>query len=721
MKQIKFFIFSTLTSIALLCISCTNHVTPRRQTIRLDGNWKITKTAGELPAGAFWSAIPVPGLVDLATPALDTAGTLYPDGWYWHQRKFELANTDFEKIELKIHKARYHTKVFINGQFVGENLYCFTPSCFDIKPFLSPAGQTNEIMIGVGCKSQLPDSIPDGHDGEIIKFIPGIYDHVEITLSNKPYIENIQCVPDIVNEKLRVVAEIEADSPEGLNLTCHIAEVASGKTIVSREITPETTLEDGFIKADFEIEMKGAKLWSPESPFLYELILSTDADDKRVKFGMRSFRFDPDRRIALLNEKPYYIRGTNVALYRFFEDPNRGSLPWDKAWPVTLHERFKDMHWSMMRYTIGFPPERWYEICDSLGFMLQDEYPYWFGGGGSRKEASQLAEEYRRWMRERWNHPCVVIWDSNNESWFEETGEAIRMVRNLDLSNRPWDNGYAPPLEKTDMYEMHAYPYAYYLLNYIDPAYRGKAPEEGYKKEMFGKKGNMDEFIWTALTRAGVKVDNPRIINEYGYIWLNRDGSTTTLSDKLYDVLWDGKNLTAQQRFEIWNRRLAEITEYYRAYRNVSGVAGVLHFCGLTSSRSEEPRGQTSDHWMDVPNLIWEPTFYKYLKPAFAPVGLMIDLWEKEYPAGEKITVPVFVINDLEQPFNREIQLSILHDGEVVSTYKKEVSVQPCEVLTISFEATIPEKSGNYLMKGEYTQNGDNVFSLRDIPVVANH
>ena len=705
-------IFFILCCIALISLSACEGKS-LRQTMRLDGEWAIAKTAGELP-DTFTSVISVPGLVDMAAPVIDTVGTHYSDGWYWYQHKFVPSNTNFEKIELKIYKAKYHTKVFVNGKFVGENLYCFTPSYFDIKPFLLPAGQTNEIVIGVGCRSQLPDTIPDGNDFEKIKYIPGIYDHVEITCSNKPYINNIQCIPDIVNEKLRVVAEIEMDSLKGLKLMYRVTEVASGKTVASRKIIPDIIWENGVAKANFEIDMKGAKLWSPETPFLYELTLSTGADNKQVKFGMRSFRFDPEKKIALLNEKPYYPRGTNVCIFRFFEDPDRGNLPWDQQWPVTLHERFKDMHWNMMRYCIGFPPERWYEICDSLGFMLQDEYPYW--GDNQFKpnvKSPQLAEEYRRWMRERWNHPSVVIWDGQNESITEETGKAIQAVRNLDLSGRPWENGWSAPVEKTDVCESHPYLYVEYFNDK-----NLKEPAEGYKKDFFGKirrPGNdAQERLSMQAKGDSVVFDNPLLINEYGWLWLNRNGSTTTLTDRVYDLLWNSKNLTPQQRLGVYARRLAELTEYWRAHRQ---AAGVLHFCGLGYSRSEEPRGQTSDNFTDIQNLTFEPAFYKYMKPAFAPVGLMIDIWEKKYAEGDKINVPVFVINDLEQPFNQEIQLSIIHEGQIVSTYKKEVNVKPYEVLTVPFEVEIPNKAGNYQMKCEYTLNGDNVFSLRDIPV----
>jgi hypothetical protein len=316
-------------------------------------------------------------------------------------------------------------------------------------------------------------------------------------------------------------------------------------------------------------------------------------------------------------------------------------------------------------------------------------------------------------MREAWNHPSIVIWDGQNESITEETGKAIQAVRSLDLSNRPWENGWSAPAAQTDVCESHPYLYVDYFNNK-----NAKEPKEGYKKEFFGvirRPGNDAQERLSAITKgADVKFDNPLLINEYSWLWLNRDGTTTTLTDRLYDVLWNGKNLTPQQRFEIQARRIAELTEYWRAHRR---AVGVLHFCGLGYSRSAEPRGQTSDNFTDIRNLTFEPAFYKYVKPAFAPVGLMIDTWEKEYAHGSKINVPVFVINDLGQPFNQEIQLSILRDGQVVSSYKKTVSVKPYEVLTVPFDIEIPDKAGNYLMKGEYTLAGENVFSLRDVPV----
>jgi len=72
-------------------------------------------------------------------------------------------------------------------------------------------------------------------------------------------------------------------------------------------------------------------------------------------------------------------------------------------------------------------------------------------------------------------------------------------------------------------------------------------------------------------------------------------------------------------------------------------VAGVLHFCGLGYSR---PGGQTSDNFITLDPPTLEPHFRDYVGDAFAPVGLMLDFWADEVPAGTTLNVPVVVIND---------------------------------------------------------------------------
>ena len=94
------------------------------------------------------------------------------------------------------------------------------------------------------------------------------------------------------------------------------------------------------------------------------------------------------------------------------------------------------------------------------------------------------------------------------------------------------------------------------------------------------------------------------------------------------------------QRFHMQATWLAADTEFWRAHRK---AAAVMHFTTLGYCR---PDGQTCDHWKKggVASLQWEPEFYRYVRDAFAPVGLMVDYLER--PAGPRAKARVPVVLD---------------------------------------------------------------------------
>jgi len=696
---------------AILISSC-NKPFSNRQVISLNGQWDLTVSDSQekippVPPRDFECQAPVPGLVDMATKTFDSIGLNRQNRYFWYRTKFTLSATYPDKVILKINKAKYGTRVYVNGNLSGKNDYCFTPTFIDIKKFLKEPGQENELIIAVGSYHSLPDTIINGWDFEKTKYIPGIYDDVKLILANYPYLENIQVAPDIDKNELKVRAYIVYDEekpnlkPYKLNYS--VKEALSGKQITKGHIKVQPVLAQ-HDTANLTIKLDNCHLWTPDDPFLYDLAVSTPGDDFSTRFGMREFYFDTISKRAMLNGKPYYMRGTNVCIYRFFEDPFRDGLPWDKEWVSKLHETFKTMHWNSIRYCIGFPPEIWYEVADETGFLIQDEFPVWYLSDKEKLapnlKARNLAAEYREWMKERWNHSCVVIWDAQNETYTEETGKAIGMVRDLDLSGRPWDNGWSPPQKLSDVIETHPYSFFNYQYLPVDAS----MPPDGIMK---------DHFSEAKLPFNGPEGNNARIINEYGWLWLNRDGSPTTLTDRIYATLFRDYK-TPEARFEIYARYLGMKTEYWRSHRQ---CAGVLHFCGLGYSRTEEPRGQTSDHFIDIRNLVLEPNFVKYVRPAFSPVGLMIDWWNLSCKPDEKLEIPVAVINDTYDDWNGEVKISLMKGEQVVQQQSSKLFVENLGRAEHEFSITMPSEKGIYSLVAELEYNNEPVRSIREFKV----
>lgn len=688
---------------SLTFLSCSQQ--PERDTIPLNGTWDLTvEPAGSGIPDTYDGTVPVPGLGDMASFSIDSFGLPFSiKRNLWYRKQVSIGAVEDRIVTLKIHRAKFGHTLYVNGSEAGSSEHCFSASEYDITELLHEHTE-NEIVVRVGA---YPDNLEEpviwGSDFEKLKYQPGIYDDVELILSGTERLDNVQVAPDPDSGMLRVGVVMTRDRARALSY--NILEKGSGLAVQSGRLR---NLQWDDSLAVIEIPFQGARLWTPEDPFLYTLELESANDTYTTTFGMRLFRFNTETGRAELNGETYFMRGTNVCLFRFFEDPDRDGLPWDTAWVRKLHRIFKSMHWNSIRYCISSPPGFWYDIADEEGFLIQDEYPVWTGTGGGFERiypdvtATSLAEEYRSWMKERWNHPCIVIWDAQNESVTEVVGEAIGLVRGLDMSGRPWENGWAAPQAFTDPVETHPYRFTEYLGR--------KAGDEGPLKELFSEAQVPDNGPSERMpAEDGQPYPNPIIINEYGWLWLNRDGTTTTLTDRVYPNAF-GPGLTIDEQLELYGRSLGIVTEYWRAHRT---SAGVLHFCGLGYSRSAEPRGQTSDHFTDIRNLVLQPDFVRYVRPAFHPVGLFLDWFEQEVEAGAAIEVPVIVINDLNRKVEMEIILRWVGEGLEEVAVKKQLRLDPFGKVELTFSVTAPDQAGNYELVLETEYDGELISGIR--------
>jgi len=695
----------------LIAASFTNaNEIPRRTVISLNGTWDIDEGTSKTIPTRFRHSVPVPGLVSQAQPpfvdvappvsnskSLEQIDTLRES--FWYRRTFTISGPVPPVAVLKVAKAMFGTKVFLNGAMLGEHDPCFTPGYFDAGGALREG--TNELVVRVGsCRSALPLSVPTGFDFEKRRYIPGIFDEVELILTGTPHVVRVQAAPDIARGLVRTQVTLDRTvSSTRTRIHFTVAEAKTSRVVVQQTAQIQTKGGGGEETFTTEIPIDQAHLWSPEDPYLYDLTVRTDGDECQIRFGMREFHFDAATGRAVLNGKPYFMRGSNVTLYRFLEDEKCHDLPWRSDWVRSLHRGFKQFHWNALRYCIGFPPEEWYRIADEEGFLIQDEFPIWFGGPGwcvwpKDLGTDELALEYTEWMQERWNHPSVVIWDASNETVCndgatDETAEAIRRIRDLDLSHRPWDNSYSKQRAPGDVFESHPYHFQDSNFKLADIARSSTIPG-----------GNV-------IANEG---RYPVVVNEYGWLWLNRDGTPTTLTKQLYENLL-GAHSTVEQRRHLYASYLAAETEFWRCHRQ---CAAVMHFTALGYSRAD---GQTSDHFLDVAALTYDSEFLKYMPDAFAPVGLMLDEWGKEIGTDTLHDFRVTVINDLEAEIQGTVRLQVLLGTEIVSQGSARVTISPYGSSSLVIRCKTPQQAGTYVVAAVLEKEGEkSVKSLREIP-----
>jgi hypothetical protein len=183
------------------------------------------------------------------------------------------------------------------------------------------------------------------------------------------------------------------------------------------------------------------------------------------------------------------------------------------------------------------------------------------------------------------------------------------------------------------------------------------------------------------------------ILNEYGWLWLNRDGSPTELTKKLYPMLV-GEDSTPQQRIALNAYLLAGLTEYWRAYRQ---YAGVLHFVYLTGS---DPAGYTSDHFRDVQKLDLHPEFRDYMSNAFAPVGIYLSYWQPTTEAASVQLLPVLFVNDQDHVIEGKLTLVLENaKGERVASQTRKVKIAPLGQETTYNNFKFPQTSGDFLLR----------------------
>jgi len=634
-----------------------------RKIFSLNGIWDLQPSKDGTMPNSFSHKVVVPGLVDLAESEYDWKSCDY----HFYRTKFKLTDGSSNgSIVLKINQSSFGTDVWLNGKKAGCNIACYTSQEYFLDNYVNQ-GSENELVIRVGAKHTLPDESAVGNDYEKEDFIPGIWGDVSIIQHRNPRIKNIQVIPHIDTEaaEVRVFLDNREEKNIDTTLSLRVNEKKSQKQVSSIFTSSVLSRARSETVVSISIPLNGMQLWTPDNPFLYTvevgLFAGTEQTDfDSATFGMREFAVRNGD--FCLNGKKIYLRGGNIAFHRFLSDPDRGSLPWQEDWiKRILIDIPKEHHFNFFRNHLGQMYNRWYDIADEYGMLLQNEWQFW-GVTGTKE---QIKTEFTQWLRDNWNHPSIIIWDALNESRNETVeNEIIPEMKKLDPT-RPW--------EPVDFMEDH--PYIYSL-----------GPVLNDRKIGFTR--SLDEIGNLSI---------PSVLNEFVWWWINSNNKPTVLTEEVVER-WIGPDYSSDMLLDHQCFLAQELVELFRRLK----VDAIQPFVYLSNNN-----GPTA-HWFYIPVAKLQPKpVLKQLKNAFAPFGISIELWDRHFFKGEKRDINVFVFNDTQSEKHGDVRLGVTDkNGEWIQFDDIPVNVPALETFVKKVSVRLPEDTGTYYVKADLIEDG---------------
>jgi beta-galactosidase len=384
----------------------------------------------------------------------------------WYRRTFTAAPSADTRTLLNFEAVDYRCEVLVNGQSAGQHQGGNTPFSFDVTDLLQEG--SNELVVRVQDETegwQLRGKQVLNARGIWYTQVSGIWQTVWLEQVPTAYIDDLTISTDAAAGSITIRTDITGDS-SGTDVQ---VTVRDGDQVVAQATGAA---------AQLTLTVDNAKLWSPDSPHLYDLQVSlldsngNTIDSVQSYAGIRSVGKvrDADGHLRFtLNGKPIFHWGP---LDQGWWPDGLLTPPSDEAMLFDI-EYLKAAGFNMIRKHIKVEPRRYYYHCDRLGMLLwQDQVsaghnPPWTRLAPNPQDAEWPDEHHDQFMLELErmidtleSHPSIVVWVPFNEAWGQhrtvETGkwtverDPTRLV-NVASGGNFWPVG--------DVVDHHAYPH----------------------------------------------------------------------------------------------------------------------------------------------------------------------------------------------------------------------------------------------------------------------
>ncbi len=415
----------------------------------LDENWAAT-------AKKFNRSIQVPYCFESKLSGIgDTS--FHP--WIWYRRGFTVpADWKGKRVLLNFGALDYRARVWVNGQMAGEHEGGNVPFQFDITPLVKPGANT----ITVRAEDPPTDRyIPRGKQywepksrGIFYTRTSGIWQSVWLEAAGASYLRNLRV--HSTNDGVARFEVMIARPAAGLALHVALSD--------RQEIVAQAQARASGERAAVAAMVREPRLWSPNTPNLYELTLelrrgAAVIDRVQSYFGFRTVSVDGGR--VSLNGRPVYLK---LVLDQGYWPESNLTPPTDASMQYDI-KMTKEMGFNGARKHQKLEDPRFLYWADKLGFLVSSEM-----ANAYLYDEDYAARYVREWMEavaRDWNHPSIVIWNPINESWGvpnlseprqqQHLRSLYTLTKSLDQSRLVIDNEGWEHTEMTDLFAVHDY------------------------------------------------------------------------------------------------------------------------------------------------------------------------------------------------------------------------------------------------------------------------
>ena len=383
---------------------------PNRTTISLNGSWHFIVDPYETGLHSrFYQNAKAKDKNDLVEYDFDKSDTLnVPGDWntqkkellfyegpVWYERAFSYRKREHTRVFINFGAANYFSRVYLNGEALGEHEGGFTPFNFEVTDKIHDG--ENFVVVEVN-NARRRDAVPALNTdwwnyGGLTR---------DVALVEEPdtfiYDYVVQLAKGSGQEISGWVQLTGAFSEQ--QVTLEIPELGIRKTVL--------TSADGYAEFHFLAKLE---LWSPAHPKLYDVVLSSGADKVHDSIGFRTIETRGTR--ILLNGEPIFLRG--ISLHE--EAPMRGGRAFSQQDAETLLGWAHELGCNFVRLTHYPHSENMIRLADRMGIMVWSEIPVYWDIDWENPSTLQNAKSQLRDMIARdHNRASVILWSLSNET-----------------------------------------------------------------------------------------------------------------------------------------------------------------------------------------------------------------------------------------------------------------------------------------------------------------